>query len=68
MEQPDLTETIPLEGLAERLRQIGAAYSSDHSTASRHLYFSGSLNAWIAVQRRGSVASLKYYGQCPSGC
>jgi len=62
---PLRAETIPLSGLAERLQQIGARPSQQHSTAQRHVYFSGPHNVWLTVQRRGPWAQLAYYSACP---
>jgi len=53
--------------LQSRLGQLAAQPFPDRSTGSLHVYFSRNLGYWIGVSRRGNLAEVSFFRQCPCG-
>lgn len=60
-------ESVSAAGLHARLRQLGAEYYPDRSTAQAHIYYARPLRRWLRVTSRGGMCLLEYFFDCPCG-
>ena len=56
---------VPLGELNTHLRGYSARLERDYSNGSRHVYFSGPLDMWIVVRKKGKNAEMEFTKECP---
>lgn len=65
--QPERTEQIGFGQLQARLAQLAAEPFPERSSSTMHVYFSRNLGYWVGVSKRGGLAELAFFRQCPCG-
>lgn len=59
-------ETVHVNGLHARLRQLGAEYQADRSWSGAHIYYARPLKQWLKVTRAGAAGCrVEFWKDCP---
>lgn len=68
MAQAIQVDTLRLDQVAPRLRQLGAQESPQHNKNNQRYFYSQSYDVWIVLKGgRSGTYILEYYKGCPCG-